>query len=1112
MCVNMKKQIILLLFIVSAAIIKAEYSKTVVINAGELINTLSLEERNSVTHLTILGEMNAVDFVTIRDRLPQLTTLDLSGVRVVEYIGNRGTIDAERTYPANRIPDYSFGQLTGITIGGPWIPEWETSGKESLESITLPSAITTIGSCAFAGCKNIKSFTIPESVQNMDSYAFYGCSSLDSISFPSSLKVIGYSAFVGCANLKYIFIPSTIESIGTDAFGRCNVPIFVDVNNKYYSSLDGVLFNKTKTKLLHHPNLKQSIYIIPSTVDTIHTLAFAGNTNLKVISIPSTLRIIGSSAFAGCTELNTIFINTSFPLNLPVSGNSDSPNTVFEGVSTSKCTVYVSKGSRERFLSDDSWSIFSTIVEGEGIAFSVSPLYINESNSSTDTLEIFSNTCWSATSNMDWLRVNPESSVGGLTKMCLTVSNNSDYEPRTATITFIGEGISTQNVTITQAPKEPIFNLHISPGKLNNSLNFIEKRNATSLTITGAIDARDFKIIRDSMPQLVTLDISNVDIAEYSGNAGTTSSLFTIYSANALPDYSFFNSVTNEGKSKLTSIRLPQSINSIGSFSFRECIGLKKIELPSKVKTIGQYSFYGCTLLDSMIIPSSVSYIGSSAFKNCKKITSISIPDSVYAIADNTFMECEKLKSVELPSSINFLGDYAFSKCSSLDTITIPSTVTIIGDYAFASCSNLKSVIIPQTEDTASVSIRQNAFCNCVNLASITLPSNLVIIGNNAFQNCKKLDSIIIPKSVVSIENYAFHSCNALRKLTFNSGSVLKNIGINAFQNCKLLESVILTSNIARIGAYAFDGCESIKYVDLSLAQSLATIDNSTFRNCSTLVSISIGPNVKTLGSNAFLNCVDLKSISVPSNLTRIGAFAFGNCISLNHVLIPETVILIEDNVFNGCTGLVSVELSSKITTIGEQLFRNCSSLDSIFIPSSVRSIGNLAFYGCVKLSKATIPGSVTFIGERAFYGCSGLKEVYVYNPQPVYLSSPAIFEDVDKYNCSLFVPIGSKVSYQSANVWSDFLNISEVQIPTSINSHVNGNIQFVYNTENDILYFFNLIGMGEVSIYNVSGVELLRKSVSDNYRLAINEFPKGVYLIKIKALNEECSWKVVKR
>ena len=173
-------------------------------------------------------------------------------------------------------------------------------------SVTIPSSIRNIGEYAFHGCDKIKSITIPEGVFSVSNQAFSGCNGLTAVNIPKSAGFVSSLAFSGCKNLK---------------------SITVDKNNKYYSAVDGVVYNKDKTMLLIVPNAKAALNIpatvteigsysvsynsamtsltIPSGVKTIYDNAFYYSTKLKTITVPDSVTSIGRSAFYYCASLES---------------------------------------------------------------------------------------------------------------------------------------------------------------------------------------------------------------------------------------------------------------------------------------------------------------------------------------------------------------------------------------------------------------------------------------------------------------------------------------------------------------------------------------------------------------------------------------------------------------------------------------------------------------------------------------------------------------------------------------------------------------------------------------------------------------------------------------
>lgn len=194
------------------------------------------------------------------------------------------------------------------------IPRIAFTSCPALESINIPSSVTRIGSQAFKYCSSLTTITIPSSVTEIEFSAFEGCSSLTSITIPSKVIKIEVQTFRNCSSLTTITIPSSVTSISSAAFGGCNslTEINVDENNKNYSDIDGVLFNKEQTEILQYPAGKTATtYDIPAGVTIIGSYAFDGCSNLATITIPSGVTSLGSYTFRNCSSLTSITIPSS---------------------------------------------------------------------------------------------------------------------------------------------------------------------------------------------------------------------------------------------------------------------------------------------------------------------------------------------------------------------------------------------------------------------------------------------------------------------------------------------------------------------------------------------------------------------------------------------------------------------------------------------------------------------------------------------------------------------------------------------------------------------------------------------------------------------------------
>ena len=184
------------------------------------------------------------------------------------------------------------------------------------ESVTYDGTtypVTSIGDFAFYDSPSLTSVTIPNSITSIGEGAFQNCRGLTSVTIPNSITSIGVRAFNGCSGLTSVSIGNSVTSIGIHVFYNCHslTDISVDENNTTYSSLDGVLFNKSQTKLIKYPIGKQGEYTIPNSVTTIDSSAFANCSNLASITIPNSVTTIDDSAFANCSNLASITIPNS---------------------------------------------------------------------------------------------------------------------------------------------------------------------------------------------------------------------------------------------------------------------------------------------------------------------------------------------------------------------------------------------------------------------------------------------------------------------------------------------------------------------------------------------------------------------------------------------------------------------------------------------------------------------------------------------------------------------------------------------------------------------------------------------------------------------------------
>lgn len=235
----------------------------------------------------------------------------------------------------------------------------------SLKDVTLNNSIEKIANNVFEYCTSLKEISIPDSVDDIGTYAFKKCTNLEKVILPEGIEIIKYGVFKGCTNLKKIKLPESTGYIDNNAFKDCisletiNIPEKTEVirssafenavasfnvnsENSYFSSKNGVLYNKTQTVLLKYPCYKQGDYTTPDELKKISTYAFKSCKKLGKVTVSEGIKKFSKECLT----------NSSIKkLSLPESLSKISIRNVYSNLNTINLKSVTVPDANENFCS-----------------------------------------------------------------------------------------------------------------------------------------------------------------------------------------------------------------------------------------------------------------------------------------------------------------------------------------------------------------------------------------------------------------------------------------------------------------------------------------------------------------------------------------------------------------------------------------------------------------------------------------------------------------------------------------------------------------------------------------------------------------------------------------
>ncbi len=957
------------------------------------------------------------------------------------------------------------GEIDGYTVTA--VADRAFKGNQTITKVTISDTVTKIGASAFGDCSALTEVEVPEVLEQIAPDAFEGCDALKEVPSapdtptppePDAPHVHAFSSWVtmqtptctvsgveericACGEVESRSIEMTEHIYGPD--GTC-LRCPAKTQGLYFRlNPDGESYS-----VCGIGTYTDSALIIPAThngksVTAIGASAFSRCTSITSVTVSGSVTSIGASAFSRCTSLQSVVID---------NGVTTVGEQAFMGCSAlSSVSIAESVTSIGSFAFEECGKLkYNKYESCKYLGNAQNPyLVLCHADRAATSLEIHADTRIIAPCAFEDCAI---ASINVPARVVSVGERALAYTPSLAVITVDESNpvyYSAGNCIIERATGLLVAGCATSviPDGVSTIANdsFVGCANLTAVIIPDGVksigefafyNCTDLTDVRlpDSIERIGQWafencngisfavhenckylgNVQNPYLALYRADSSVTS--VSVHSrTRMLADSSLINC------NKLTQVKIPQSVVSIGKSALANCESLtavtydgsraqwsavKKAEnwdtrtgeytltclvadgdhvhtsegLSYKLNADGEgYTVIGIgTCTDSaIVIPAthnskSVTAIGASAFEDRTAITSVTVPESVTSIGASAFMGCIRLERVELHDGITSIGTMAFCRCISLKGVAIPKGLAILAPALFEQCGRLEILSIPE---------------------------GVVRIGDNAFLSCGLLSTVYVPASVKQIAPFAFYECASLKKI-FYSGSrkdfdsmalvgIPSNCEITCLATVEPPENEGLAYTLNEDGqSYSVSGrglCEDsvISIPSTHNGKSVTAISPRAFLNDAMLSRIIIPDGIKSIGNSAFFNCLSLTDVDFGNGVKSIGATSFAIC-GLTAIELPASVESIGIGAFAYSTALASItvdESNPVYYSAGNCIIERATGLlvagcATSAIPDGVTKIGDEVFAFNSSLTSISIAASVTAIGERAFCACDQLTSI----------------------------------------------------------------------------------------------------------------------------------------
>ena len=450
---------------------------------------------------------------------------------------------------------------------------------------------------------------------------------------------------------------------------------------------------------------------------------------------------------------------------------------------------------------------------------------------------------------------------------------------------------------------------------------------------------------------------------------------------------------------------------------------IRKVVFGNNVTTVGNnalsYEDEGESKVTSVEIPATVETIGENAFKNNDQIEEVQA-EGVKNIGDEAFTNCSSLEKVKFGKDVQSLGNKVFNQCGLVDVMAVkaavPPTVTAqtfqgLGIVSSNAPAKVKAKAAARRAPNATAATGQKA-------TTLEVPDDYLAKYLAAqYWNLFSFEFIGEHGGIVRSGQYYDGVWVIYEDGTLIASSETSTGTIDGFYNQPGVKRVELMGGATELNWGGFGPADLPNLEEVVLSPALHKLGDEVFQNSTKLKSINL-ENVDSIGMRAFKGCTSLTSVNLPA-VKYIANSAFENCTSLASATVSGESFKMDYQVFKGCTSLKSIDLSgmsSLSTPTGA--FSGCTALRHVKMDGTASAVSTSMFNGCSALTTVELGSDCRNVYATAFANTS-LNRIYSASPTPATIEATA-FTGLTLSDITAYVPADYVRIYKKADIWKD--------------------------------------------------------------------------------------------